>query len=47
MFSESIDKLEVDRENEAMNNPGKPSYCEEIPFFYQKIKVQKSDHNLM
>jgi len=45
MFSESIDKLEVDTENEAINNSGKPPYCEEIPFFYQKKKIQKSDHN--
>jgi len=39
MSSKSTDKLEVDRENEAMNNSDKPPYCEEIPFFCQKKKV--------
>jgi hypothetical protein len=33
MFGKSTDKLEVDRENEAMNNSGTPPYCEGIPFF--------------
>jgi len=39
MFSENINKLEVQRENEATNNSGKPHYCEENPLFYQKKKV--------
>jgi len=40
MFSESIDKLEDDRENEAVINSGKPPYCEEIPFSTRRKKYK-------